>query len=297
MPILKQHQYAHLAIAAAVVTIALKSVAYIVTSSVGLLSDAMESLVNLATALLTLWLIKVSLKPEDDEHQFGHTKAQYFSSLAEGLFIFLAAGGILFTAIARLFHPEPLSDISLGILISTIASIVNGGVALVMIRGSKHYNSPALFAEGKHLMTDVYTSAGVILGIIIVGITKIDILDPVIAILVALHILHTAWTLISGAINGLMDCALEKDIISRIEKTVHDSLISRFDTLEQYNFSLKSRQSASLVFVYLTLYLPSTMSLGESSNIATSIEKDFKTSYPLYSIFINIKPDTDITND
>lgn len=284
---LKQHQYAQLAIAAAIATIFLKSIAYIVTSSVGLLSDAMESLVNLATAILTLWLIKVSLEPEDKNHQFGHTKAEYFSSMAEGLFIMLAAGGIMFTAAARIFHPESLTEVSIGVVISTIASAINGIVAYMMFKGSKAYNSPALAGEGHHLMTDVYTSAGVIIGVILVGITQINILDPLIAIGVALHILHTAWNLISSSIHGLMDSALSPEEADSIYKDIELTLK---ELCININFDLKTRKSGSSAFLYLTFYLSPSLSLGAAHGISDKIEKGILEKYPNCKIITQTRP-------
>lgn len=287
-PIFKQHQYAQIAIIAAILTIGLKSIAYIITGSVGMLSDAMESLVNLATAFLTLWLIKVSTSPEDDDHHFGHTKAEYFSSMAEGLFIMLAAGGILFSSIERLMHPTGLSDIGIGLALSTVASAINGLVAYLMFQGSKFYKSPALAGEGHHLMTDVYTSGGVLAGLFLVSITEYNVLDPIIGICVALQILYTAYKLIKDSISGLMDTALDKESLNIINEHL-GKLCSSYSDLNII-FDLKSRCSGSIVFLYITIYLPSELSLLESSKISDLIEYNLSIDYPKYKIFLNVKP-------
>jgi cation diffusion facilitator family transporter len=180
--------YAFLSIAAAILTIALKLGAYLLTNSIGFLSDAMESGVNLVAAVFAVWALTYAAKPPDEEHVFGHSKAEYFSSGFEGALILVAAVSIAIAAIPRLIHPEPLEQVSIGLLLSIIASAINGGVALILLKAGKRLHSITLRADAHHLLTDVWTSVGVVLGLLLVSVTGWLILDPLIAILVAINI-------------------------------------------------------------------------------------------------------------
>ncbi len=189
-------KFAWLSIAAAILTIALKTGAYIVTQSVGLLSDALESIVNLVAAILALWMLKIAERPADEDHQYGHDKAEYFSSVFEGSMIVLAAVLIGITAVSRWMHPQPLKDVGVGITIAVIASVINFSVSRILFRVGKDNNSITLTADAHHLMTDVWTSAGVIIGVIATRATGWDRLDPIIALLVAANIVRSGFRLV-----------------------------------------------------------------------------------------------------
>ena len=186
-------RFAWLSIAAALVTIALKTVAWQVTGSVGLLSDAAESLVNLVAAVVALVALRVAIRPADHNHHYGHSKAEYFSAAAEGMMIFVAAAVILVSSIQRFLQPRPLENVGAGLTVSVLASVVNGLVAVVLLRAGARYRSITLTADGKHLMTDVWTSVGVVVGVLLVWATGWERLDPVVAFAVGLNILVTGW--------------------------------------------------------------------------------------------------------
>jgi cation diffusion facilitator family transporter len=203
-------RFAYLSIAAAIATIALKSGAWWLTGSVGLLSDAAESIVNLVAAFVALIALKVSVRPPDDEHNFGHHKAEYFSAAIEGVMIFVAAAAILFTSVERFLHPKPLENIGIGLAVSAVASAINGAVAWVLLRNGRKYRSLTLVADGKHLLTDVITSVGVVVGVVLVWLTGWERLDPVIAFLVGVNIIVTGWKLVTESSSGLMDRTLPR---------------------------------------------------------------------------------------
>jgi cation diffusion facilitator family transporter len=209
-----------LSIVAAVATIVMKSVAWWITDSVGLLSDAMESFVNLASALFALAMVTIAQRPADEDHPFGHTKAEYFSSGFEGLLIVGAAAGILWAAIHRLVLPQPLQALDWGLVLAVASSVVNGLLAHRMMRASREHRSVALEADARHLYTDVWTSAGVVAGLLLVRATGWVWFDPVLAILVALNILREGARLAWRAIDGLMDSAVEPEVRAQIDRTL-----------------------------------------------------------------------------
>lgn len=212
-------RYGWLSVGAALATIALKFWGYSLTGSVGLLSDAAESLVNLVAAIVAVIVLKVIARPADRDHEFGHSKAEYFSAGLEGAMIFVAAAYIIYVSVVRLFNPQPIEEIGLGLLITVVASVINGLVALVLIRAGRKHKSLALVADGKHLMMDVWTSAGVLAGVALVGVTGLWWLDPIIALAVAVNILITGRRLVLDAGGGLMDKAMEgedRDEVDRI---------------------------------------------------------------------------------
>lgn len=204
-------RFAWLSIAAAVVTIVLKTVAWWITGSVGLLSDAAESLVNLAAAIIALVVLKVSIRPPDEKHQFGHSKAEYFSSAIEGIMIFVAAAIIIYTAVQRIVHPRQIEQVGIGLLVSVAAAVVNGVVAAILLRNGRERRSMTLVADGKHLMTDVWTSAGVFVGVGLVWATGWQLLDPIVALLVGVNILVTGARLVADAGGALMDSTLPEE--------------------------------------------------------------------------------------
>ncbi|MEZ7867293.1 MAG: cation diffusion facilitator family transporter [Paludibacteraceae bacterium] len=264
-------KFAYLSIAAAVVTIGLKFFAYLYTGSMGLLSDALESCVNLVAALVALIMIHISEKPADEGHEFGHTKAEYFSSAIEGSLILVAAFSIIWSAVPRLIAPQPIENVGLGLLISTSASLVNLGVALVLISNGKKRKSLLLEADGKHLMTDVWTSAGVIAGVLIVKLTGFLILDPVIAVLVALNIVWTGFTLIKRSANGLMDASITEEELKKVKEYL-DGL--KTDTIEYH--SLMTRQAGQRKFISLHLLVPGEWSVQQGHDFAEKIEESIE---------------------
>ena len=264
-------KFAYLSIAAAVVTIGLKFFAYLYTGSMGLLSDALESCVNLVAAVVALIMIHISEKPADEGHEFGHTKAEYFSSAIEGSLILVAAFSIIWSAVPRLIAPQPIENVGLGLLISTSASLVNLGVALVLISNGKKRKSLLLEADGKHLMTDVWTSAGVIAGVLIVKLTGFLILDPVIAVLVALNIVWTGFTLIKRSANGLMDASITEEELKKVKHYL-DGL--KTDTIEYH--SLMTRQAGQRKFISLHLLVPGEWSVQQGHDFAEKIEESIE---------------------
>jgi len=215
-------RYAWLSIAAAVATITMKAAAYFLTGSVGLLSDALESMVNLVSAIVALLVLRLVSRPATDEFSFGFSKAEYFSSGFEGGMILLAAGVIIITALPRLVNPIPLEKLGIGLIISIIASLINLAVSLVLTRAGRRYNSITLEADGKHLMTDVWTTGGVLVGIALVWFTGWIRLDPIIAILVAINILFTGYRLLVRSGRGLLDVAIPTEELTSV-KSILDS--------------------------------------------------------------------------
>lgn len=257
-----------LSIAAAVVTILLKFFAYRMTGSVGLLSDALESLVNLFAAVFGLVMIRLSQKPADKGHEFGHGKAEYFSSAMEGGLILVAAFSIIYSAVPRILHPVPLEQVGPGLLISLGASLINLAVGGILIRNGKRRKSLTLEADGKHLMTDVWTSAGVIVGILVVKLTGWLILDPIIAVLVALNIIYTGYRLISRSASGLMDAAIPAQEQTKIENYL--------GTLKEHRIeyhSLQTRMAGQRKFVSLHLLVPGAWSVQYAHDRADVIEE------------------------
>lgn len=261
-------KYLYLSIATAIATIILKFIAYAKTGSMGFFSDALESFVNLLAALVALYLLHLSEKPADEEHEFGHSKAEYFSGALEGALILIAAFSIIYTSIPRIIHPQPIDNLGVGIFFSLAASLINLVVAQVLIRNGKKNNSLILEADGKHLLTDVWTSVGVIVGVILVKVTGIHVLDPIIAILVALHIVYTGYKLISRSTSGLMDAAIPQEEIKKIT----DYLDSHKGKETDYH-SLLTRQAGFRKFVSFHLLVPGKWSVKQGHDFAENIEQ------------------------
>ena len=264
-------RYAWLSIGAALVTITLKTAAYLLTGSVGLLSDAMESIVNLVGAIIALSMLTVAALPPDDSHAYGHSKAEYFSSTAEGLLILFAAGGILWTAIERLMDPRPLEKLGMGLAVSVAASLVNFAAARLLIATGKKRNSITLEADGQHLMTDVWTSVGVIGGIAIVAVTNWYILDPILAILVALNIIWTGVKLLQRSIAGFMDASLPDD-----EHQIVEKVMAGYQERGVQFHALRTRQSASRRFVSVHMLVPGEWTVHDAHHLAEDFEGDVR---------------------
>jgi cation diffusion facilitator family transporter len=278
-------RFAWLSIAAAVVTIALKTGAFALTGSVGLLSDAAESLVNLVAAVIALIALRVAARPPDYNHDYGHGKAEYFSAGAEGLMIFLAAAVILASAVDRFLHPVALESLGLGVLISTAASVVNGLVAVVLLRAGRAHRSVTLTADGKHLMTDVITSAGVIVGVLLVALTGWERLDPVVAILVGLNILVTGYRLISGSVTALLDAALPAEDIATLR-----AVLDRLRTQEVEFDEVRTRESGRQRFVSLTVRVPGDWTVVRAHQVTDEVERAICEGLPGAQVQTHVAP-------
>lgn len=277
-------RFAWLSIAAAVATIGLKTAAYLITGSVGLLSDALESGVNLVAAVLALIALGVAERPPDEEHAYGHTKAEYFSSGIEGGLIIVAAASIIGTAVPRLIRPQPLEEVGLGLLVSVAASVVNLVVAQVLVRTGARRNSIALEADGKHLMTDVLTSAGVIVGVAMVAITGIERLDPIIALLVAANIVWSGVQLVRRSAMGLMDTALPKDQLALVR-----GVLDRYGAQGIRFHAVRSRQSGGRSFLSFHVLVPGDWTVQRGHDLLDRIETDIRQGMPHATVFTHLE--------
>ncbi len=268
-------RYVYLSIGAAITTIGLKGLAYLLTGSVGLLSDAMESLVNLVAALLALFLLTIAERPPDDEHAYGHTKAEYFSSAAEGALILLAAYSIASAALQRIANPQPLENVGIGLIVSVVASAINFGVARVLLQAGKRYNSITLEADAHHLMTDVWTSAGVIAGIIAVSLSGWLILDPLIALAVAANIIWSGIQLMRRSALGLLDSA-----IPQAERDKIVAVLERFAPQGVAYHSLRTRQAGQRRFISTHILVPGKWTVQRGHNMLEQIEHDIRSVLP-----------------
>jgi len=280
--------YTYLSILTALITIILKLIAYFFTQSVGLLSDAVESLVNLMAAIIAFLAIRLAEKPADKKHPYGHSKAEYFSSIAEGIFIFLASLAIIFSALERLFHPRPLEQISIGLLVSSTATLINFLVGKKLISVGKKYQSITLEADGHHLLTDVWTSVGVILAVFLVDKTKILILDPLVAILVALNILLTGANLIRRSLSGFMDEAIDKKDLEKIKK-----IFEKYQKKGLIFHEIKSRRSGQKKFLSFHALFPKSYTIKKAHDLVYKIEKEIKNDVLNIQIESHLEPKDD----
>lgn len=280
-----RHHFAWLSIVTAVITIALKTWAWWLTGSVGLLSDALESLVNLAGAGFALWMILITHAPADDRHHFGHGKAEYFSSAFEGVLIFVAALAIIATALQRLYTPQPLESIGLGLAVSLLSTAINFAVATVLGKAGKRLHSIALTADSKHLMTDVWTSVGVVGGILVVALTGWLRLDALVAIAVGIHILSEGYHLVRASIDGMMDSALDEESLDGI-RTILDEFAGRGVTYK----NLKTRRAGTESFVQLDVLVPRDWSVGQGHDVLDEIEDRLAAILPRASIVTHLEP-------
>jgi cation diffusion facilitator family transporter len=260
-------RFAWLSIAAALVTIALKSSAYLLTGSVGLLSDAAESLVNLIAAVVALIALRVAARPADHNHHYGHGKAEYFSAGIEGLMIFVAAAVIMVSAVNRFLHPSAIESVGIGLAISTVASVVNGVVGMLLLRAGRTHRSVTLTADGKHLLTDVWTSVGVIVGVFLVALTGWQRLDPVVAALVGVNILITGYRLVSQSVTSLLDAALPEHDVVRLT-----AVLDRLRTTDVDFADLRTRESGQHRFVALTVLVPGSWTVEQAHGVADDVE-------------------------
>jgi cation diffusion facilitator family transporter len=274
----------------AIMTITLKTLAWWITDSVGLLSDAMESLVNLASAVFGLVMVTVAARPADAEHPYGHHKAEYFSSGFEGILIIVAAIGIIWTASHRIFDPQPIEQVGLGLALSIISSVLNGLLAWVMFGAAKTHRSIALEADAKHLVTDVWTSVGVVMGIGLVSLTGWLWLDALVAIAVALNILKEGVHLIWRSSQGLMDEAVEPEAIVKINETLAGFAYQR-DEVSIIRFDhITTRQAGQRLFVDLHMHMPASWTLGRAAALRTSVEQALMSAVPGLRASIQLLP-------
>ena len=266
-------RFAWLSIAAAVATIALKFGAYVLTGSVGLLSDAAESVVNLVAAFVALIALHVAAQPADAEHQFGHTKAEYFSAAVEGVMIFVAAVFILVTSVQRFLAPEPLENVGVGLGISVAASVLNGVVAFVLMRAGRKHTSITLVADGKHLLTDVWTSAGVVVGVLLVVLTGWLRLDPIIAFLVGCNIIWTGWHLVRDSVDGLMDHAPSAEDRANIQAVLDEFTARDGDGIVIHG--VRARVAGHVQHIAFHVLVPGTWTVRQGHDLLEEIEEAF----------------------
>lgn len=278
-------RFARLAVGAAFVVVGVKLVAWYVTGSVGLLSDALESVANVAGALMALAMLWLAARPPDDEHAYGHTKAEYFSSGFEGALILIAAGSIIWAAVPRILDPRPVEQATLGLLLAAAASVLNVAVARILFREGRRAGSITLEAMGHHLMTDVWTSVGVIVGVALVAVTGWNVLDPVIALAVALHILVVGGSLIRRSALGLLDTALPDEELGRI-----DRVLARYEERGIQFHALRTRRAGQRSFISMHVLVPGDWSVQKGHDLAEEIEVEVRRALPGAHVFTHLEP-------
>ncbi|MFR9705526.1 cation diffusion facilitator family transporter [Corynebacterium striatum] len=279
-------RFMKLSIATAVLTIVLNVLAAMLTGSVGFLSDALESGVNLVAAVVGFIALRIAAKPADANHQFGHGKAEYVSALVEGAMIFVAAALIIYTSALRLLNPQPLEQPGIGLALSTLASVLNLAVGLVLLKAGKKYRSATLRADGHHLLTDVWTSVGVLVGIALVALTDWLWLDPIVAFAVGINILWTGYKLLKESLSSLLSESLPKE--------EHAELDARLTELEEeFGVLFTSRRtiaSGRQRLVYLTMDVPGEWTVLAAHDIADRIEDNIDELFPGAEVFIHVEP-------
>ena len=275
-----------LSIAAAIVTIGLKFLAAGITGSVGLLSDAIESVVNLVAAVVALWAIKVAVRPPDLEHHFGHGKAEYLSAAFEGAMILVAAVSIIWTAIGRLRDPQPIEEAGIGLALSTFASLINLAVGLALVRAGKRHRSITLIADGRHLLTDVVTSAGVLLGIALVAIFDWPTLDPLVALAVGFNVLWTGYGLLRRSVSGMLDAALPDE-----DQTLLRGVLDRWRAETGIDFhALRTREAGRQRFVYMHVLVPDEWTVKHAHDVTEDVKSDIAAVLPGVVTFAHTEP-------
>ncbi len=278
-------RYAWLSIAAAIMTIALKASAFFITGSVGLLADALESGVNLIAAVFALIILGIAAQPPDDDHAYGHSKAEYFASGAEGALIFVAAMTIALAAVRRLLDPQPLEQIGLGLTVSVIAALLNLVVARILLRAGRQYRSITLAANAKHLMTDVWTTAGVLVGIVAVALSGWELLDPLIALAVAVQILVAGFKLVRESAYGLMDTALPAEERQQIVEILDGYAVDGV-----HYHALRTRDAGSQRFMSVHIQVPGAWSVQDGHSLLEDIERDVREVLMPISVFTHLEP-------
>ena len=278
-------RYAVISILAALATIALKGSAYAITGSVGLLSDALESLVNLAAALVAFIALSAAARPEDEDHRYGHSKAEYFSSGFEGGLILLAAASIIYASVRRLLAPQAIQQVTVGLAISVAASVVNLVVAQVLFRAGRRYRSITLEADAHHLMSDVWTSAGVFVGVGAAALTGWHRLDPIIAIAVALNIVRTGVNILRRSLLGLLDTALPEDLQRQIA-----DILARHSRGGVRFHALRTRQAGAWRFIDFHVLVPGDWSVQRGHDLLERVEEEVRAAVPNSTVFTHLEP-------
>ncbi len=278
-------RFAWLSVAAAVATIVIKTVAWQLTGSVGLLSDAAESVVNLVAAFVALIALRVAARPPDDNHHFGHTKAEYFSAAIEGVMIFVAALFIIVAAVERLLNPRPLDNLGVGLAVSVGASLINLVVGMTLLRAGRTHRSITLTADGRHLLTDVWTSAGILVGVVLVWVTGWDRLDPIIAILVGINILVTGGRLLAESSFGLMDGAMKAEEIAEINAVLDD-----FTSADVTFHGVRTREAGHQRFVSLHVLVPGAWTVQQGHDLLEQVEARLKATLEHLDVDTHLEP-------
>ena len=269
-----------------IVVLTLKSLAYVMTGSVALLSDAIESIVNVATAIAAFIAIRLSAKPADAEHPYGHHKAEYFSAVLEGVLIVIAAVAILREAYFAFLSPRNLDAPWLGLAVNGAALAINAGWSWILIRQGRARRSPALEADGRHLLTDVISSIGVLAGVSLAAITGWAVLDPTLAAIVALNILWSGWGIVKDSIGGLMDEAVPAEILARIREIIS---VNAEGAIEAHD--LRTRHAGRMMFIDFHLVVPGSMTVSSAHDICDRLERAIKAEFPDALISIHVEPD------
>ncbi len=278
-----------LSLGAAVVILGIKLAAAALTGSIGMWSDALESTVNVAAAGVALWALRLSAKPADHNHDFGHGKAEYFSAAVEGSMILVAAAVIVIGAVMRLLSPQPLENLGVGLVLLAVATAANLAIGLLLIRTGRKHRSITLEADGQHLLTDVWTSLGVLVAIGLVAVTKLHWLDPVIALVVGANILFTGYKLVRRSVVGLLDGTLPPDEVDKVsqvlDEVAHDPRV--------HIAQLRTRESGRQRFVYATVTLPGEWTVTRSHDLADAVEAAVDAALPGTTTFVHIEPNDD----
>lgn len=284
-------RFAYLSLAASVVTISLKLAAWYLTDSVGMLSDALESIVNVVAAAATIWLLYLSARPPDERHAYGYSKAEYFSSAFEGALILVAAALIAWAAVMRLMHPQPIEQVSVGVAVSIVASAINLGVARVLLGAARKHHSIALEADAHHLMTDVWTSIGVLVAVVAVAATGWNWLDPVIALVVAGNIVFTGVSLLRRSAFGLMDEALPAERVGSI-----NAVLDRFRAQGVEFHAIRTRAAAGRSFVSMHVLVPGAWTVKQGHDLVEQVEHEVAATAPGTTVFTHLEPLEDPTS-
>ncbi len=278
-----------LSLGAAVVILGIKLAAAVLTGSIGLWSDALESTVNVAAAGVALWALRLSAKPADHNHDFGHGKAEYFSAAVEGSMILVAAAVIVIGAVMRLLTPQPLENLGIGLALLAVATAANLAIGLLLIRTGRKHRSITLEADGQHLLTDVWTSVGVLVAIGLVAVTNLHWLDPVIALVVGANILFTGYKLVRRSVVGLLDGTLPPDEVEKVsqvlDEVAHDARV--------HIAQLRTRESGRQRFVYATVTVPGEWTVTHSHDLADAVEAAVDAALPGTTTFVHIEPNDD----
>lgn len=278
-------KYAVLSLVAGIVVLVLKLGAWYVTGSVGLLSDALESLVNIAAAGVAIVALRAASKPPDADHQFGHGKAEYFSALVEGAMIVVAATMIIYSAIERLLNPAPLEEVGVGLAISVLASLINAAVALLLFRVGRAHGSAALVADAHHLVTDLWTTGGVIVGVVLVALTGWDRLDPIIALAVAINIIVVGVNLLRGSTSGLLDAALPDDEVTAIRQ-----ILRGYQREDVVIHGLQTRRAGRQRFVSMHVLVPGDWSVAAGHDLCDAMEGEVEAALPGTTCITHLEP-------